>query len=317
MTPQGDPADGQRHAPSDAFERGPIVVGGVGGSGTRVVAEILQHLGVFLGHDLNDPKDHLSFTLLFKRPSWLSTRLDNADALEPGFSLLAKRLCGVGRPSASEWAFLMRATADVARRGHNFDGIGRGRWAWERARRLAAPGPSSGITAEHVAWGWKEPNTHLLIEPLAQRFPNFKYIHVIRHGLDMALSANQNQLFNWGALFGVEPPARVEDRPAACLRYWIRANRRAVALGERLGRERFLLLNFDRLCREPRTVLEQLLVFLNLESSEQRLRALAELPQTPRSMGRYQSADWSRVPIEELEAVRTFGFDLGAIRPAA
>src|SRR5690606_34795743 len=44
----------------------PMVLGGVGGSGTRVVAAAAIAAGFHLGHDLNEPLDNLAFTLLFK-----------------------------------------------------------------------------------------------------------------------------------------------------------------------------------------------------------------------------------------------------------
>ena len=48
-------------------EFAPIAVGGVGGSGTRLVARLLRDLGFFLGADLNESEDTLWFTHLFKR----------------------------------------------------------------------------------------------------------------------------------------------------------------------------------------------------------------------------------------------------------
>ena len=47
----------------------PVAIGGIGGSGTRVVVEILQDLGYYVGDDLNPALDNLLFTLLFKRRS--------------------------------------------------------------------------------------------------------------------------------------------------------------------------------------------------------------------------------------------------------
>ena len=49
----------------------PFAVGGVGGSGTRVVARILQCLGCYLGSSLNESLDNLWFTLLLKEPQRL------------------------------------------------------------------------------------------------------------------------------------------------------------------------------------------------------------------------------------------------------
>src|SRR4051794_10431621 len=50
--------------------RGPIVVGGVSGSGTRVVASILREAGAYIGPDLNDDLDNRWFSLVFRRPEW-------------------------------------------------------------------------------------------------------------------------------------------------------------------------------------------------------------------------------------------------------
>ena len=59
---------GTRAESSGIDSHPPIAVGGVGGSGTRLVAELLTSLGVFMGGDLNDAGDNLWFTLLLKRP---------------------------------------------------------------------------------------------------------------------------------------------------------------------------------------------------------------------------------------------------------
>jgi hypothetical protein len=46
----------------------PVVVGGVGGSGTGLVAEILRMLRFDTGHNLNRPLDDRWFALLFRQP---------------------------------------------------------------------------------------------------------------------------------------------------------------------------------------------------------------------------------------------------------
>ena len=49
-----------------------------------------------------------------------------------------------------------------------------------------------------LGWGWKIPGNFYILKQLAERYPNLKYIHSLRNGLDMAFSKNQNQLNNWG-----------------------------------------------------------------------------------------------------------------------
>lgn len=58
-----------------------IVIGGMGGSGTRLVAQAVNLLGAPLGHDLNRALDDLTFTWLLKRP----TRFAGTSSIEtPG-----------------------------------------------------------------------------------------------------------------------------------------------------------------------------------------------------------------------------------------
>ncbi|MDX1409058.1 MAG: hypothetical protein R3330_13010, partial [Saprospiraceae bacterium] len=52
-------------------KQAPVIVGGIGGSGTRVVAEILQASGVYLGTYLNAALDNVFFArLITKDPEW-------------------------------------------------------------------------------------------------------------------------------------------------------------------------------------------------------------------------------------------------------
>ena len=44
----------------------PITFGGVGGSGTRLFAQIMYLLNIYNGDCINDTEDNLMFTFLFK-----------------------------------------------------------------------------------------------------------------------------------------------------------------------------------------------------------------------------------------------------------
>ena len=53
-------------------------IGGLGGSGTRVYADILQQAGIFIGNDLNRELDNLLFTRLFKNTAWYESASKDA-----------------------------------------------------------------------------------------------------------------------------------------------------------------------------------------------------------------------------------------------
>lgn len=77
----------------DFAKQGPIVIGGVGGSGTRLIAEIVMDMGFYLGDMLNQSKDLLYFSLLFKRPIWFSKVVNsNEHEIFRGLKVLENRL---------------------------------------------------------------------------------------------------------------------------------------------------------------------------------------------------------------------------------
>jgi hypothetical protein len=156
----------------------------------------------------------------------------------------------------------------------------------------------------HAGWGWKVPGNHFILAHLAAVFPGLAYVHVIRHGIDMAFSANQNQVRNWGRHYGVDVDGLPPER--AALAFWIAANRRTVAETRRLG-IRFLMLNFDALCRRPAEMIAPLLEFLGRPRED--LETLVRLVKPPVSLGRRQDRDLRFVGAAEWAALREFGFD--------
>jgi len=288
-------------------DHNPVAVGGVGGSGTRVVAEILKSVGLYMGGDLNPSNDNLWFTLLLKRPSWFIKNSDKKESeIYRGISIFEKLM--TGQPvSGIESVFILQAAMDIALRGHDHLHSGTGTWAFKRAMNMLKT--RRGHFSARAEWGWKEPNTHIFIKYLADHFKQIKYIHVIRHGLDMAYSSNQAQLFNWGKLFGVVPDSSL-PLTRASLRYWIKANTQAIDLGRRLLGKRFLLLNFDKLCLNPAYEIDRLLDFIEADKGSVDIKKLIALPRIPKSFGRYKDSDMSVFSDEEIEAVRELGFEV-------
>lgn len=286
----------------------PVVIGGMGGSGTRAVAALLMKMGYFLGTDLNEALDNLWFTFLFKRPRRFNAWKENEKEIWTGLAILEKAMKRRGGYSWREYSFLLRAAFEMARFGHDQQGSGRGLWALVRFKRILYRTPAT-ILKEYAGWGWKEPNSHLFIESLNRYFGDLKYIHVIRHGLDMAYSGNQAQLLNWGKYFGIGKPRTPEEIATASLEYWIKTNQRAIYLGETLLKDRFLLVNFDNLCLDPKDEINKILEFLKINSlSGEHWEELYALAGKPEYVGRYKKKDISKFPEDKLNEVRKLGF---------
>lgn len=275
-------------------KRPPVAIGGVGGSGTRAIAQILLELGFDLGADLNAQKDNLWFTLLFKRTETPGLSREQFEELA---ALFLKAMRPSGAPATAQQRELLLDFARRDRRQHSSE------WLRDRAATLRA------ATAEPCRgsrrWGWKEPNSHIVIERWLRFAPDLKYVHVIRNGLDMAYSGNQNQLDFWGAhVLGTDTPYS----PRESLRFWCATHRRILEL---MGAypERILLLSFDRLCREPEKVLRSLLEFVHVEPTAAVLERLSRGVTSPPGMGRFKPHGLAGFDPADVRFVRALGFD--------
>lgn len=229
----------------------PLVIGGTGGSGTRVVARIVRLGGRYMGVERNETEDCPSFA--------------------------------------------------------RFD------WRWGLRYLTDGPGPEmegafDAAVAEHLAgrpgeapWGWKHPQSYLLLPFIHRRFPELRFIHVVRDGRDVALSENQLQLGRYGSLLdgGAERP------PVRSAAWWAWANLRAREAGGALG-DRYLLVRFEDLCADPVAWSRRI-----LELSGGAGEDLAAEVEPPASLGRWRECDAALMSeIEDAcgEALRGFEY---------
>src|SRR5262245_36162922 len=174
----------------------PVVVGGVGGGGTRVVSQILDALGFELGPVSVPSLDNVLFTTFFTIPAVARAprEFKELDVFfherEPWWDIFTKattreRLTGEELQQVQTLVdrTLAPALSSSARlpEGRKADLLGRVRQALDHCRTAA-----DGSACDHRRWGWKEPNTSVFLPQIADRFPRMKYVHVMRHGLDMA-----------------------------------------------------------------------------------------------------------------------------------
>jgi hypothetical protein len=283
-----------------------VAVAGVGGSGTRVFAQMLIDLGFYMGSDLNHANDNLYFTLLFVRRRWLTRNAGKRELIFKGLDIFSRAMTGDERPSAGDLGFVNGAIAELLVNGHSHLRDGSGLWPVKRAWHMMRPKKLD--YSRYIGWGWKEPNTHIYLEYLNEYFKNLKYVHIMRHGLDMAYSHNQRQLFNWGELYGVEIPSADELLPKAALSYWVRANRKALAIGRQMGDDKFLSVNFDEFCAAPKSGVDRLLDFLGVDVGTDERARLYTLFKLPASSGRYREHDLTVLDSVDIEAVRELGF---------
>ena len=295
---------------------GPVVIGGVGGSGTRVLFQLLKELGFYLGRDLNPNGDNLWFTILFKRPACFET----VSKQEPPqirrmlqiFHKLMYRTTGSdnreNRLSIEEGALFFDAAQQYYHQLKPSSAMSR---AEERMEKLTQYEEVD--FSRFTGWGWKEPNSFIYLKHLSRYFKGLKFIQVIRHGLDMAF-AKRNQYRFWAPLFQLDRQEGWKNSSVAFkkMEYWCAANRYAVEQGKQCLGERFMLVNFDTLCLQPEQTIRQLLAFLKIDKPESQCENLFNIPQVPPSMGRYKSEDISFFTDRHRRVLHEFGFQAEA-----
>ncbi len=238
---------------------GPTVIGGVGGSGTRLLVDMMLQMGYFMGSNLNKSNDNMTLAKYFA-----------------GFRSIIQN----PRSTDEESHSIKHSLIDF------------------KQEMLA----EAGGTLPDL-WGWKIPGNFFILKELSECFPNIRYIHLIRNGLDMAFSSNQNQLKKWGEHYGVK--VTTPYTPRQSLLYWIKANKHAVSMANKYLSGRFMLLDFDRLCMAPDQEISNLLSFLNMPNTC--MQSLSVLVKPPDSIGRYKNEDFSQFA-GLIEDVKSYGY---------
>ena len=232
----------------------PIVVGGSGGSGTRVVVELLRHFGVVFGEGQNESGDSLDFI-----------------------------------------PFLDRYAARVFA-GHDVNYMEAARHLLEIFEKRLASG-----LAEH--WAWKNPRSIFVLPLLHGLLPQMRFVHVIRHGMDIATSSNVHQLSLHGEAILGRKPVLGDSVDGAEL--WSKVNAQGAEWGKRLG-ERYLLLRYEDLCASPQTVMRSLRNCFGLPDATSKLDTPIQRPAR-----RWAPSDCQRL-IEQVEdfapALRRFDY---------
>jgi Sulfotransferase family len=269
----------------------PIVVGGIGGSGTRVIASILEDAGVYMGFYHNPEMDSGFFgRMIAAYPQlWKSSGREIFHRLD----LFAK--LHLGKPvSPGEVMRLFRYVQPP-----------KFRQLWLHFRRAYPP---QRHVKRYVEWGFKHPCVHFYLNQLSRQFSTMRYIHVVRHGLDMAFSQNNHQLLHWGNAFYIDIPSDQHLTASMRLDFWIAVNQWVLTQCPQFLPERYYVLNFDKLCVAPEDEITKLMAFLQIEP-ESPTEELANIVQRPPSSGRYKG-NLSLFTEQQIQAVEAFGFNV-------
>lgn len=239
-----------------------IFIGGVGGSGTRVVADIFRNNNIFIGSNLNNSLDNLDW---------------------PGDPLVIKS------DTLSEEKKLAAIASSFVPFVKNM---------------ISQASQDTSLSKTHIAV--KVPGSFYYIPYLYRIFDQVSYVHLIRHGLDMAYSSNKNQLKNWGDMFGLKFHQSTKEKDQ--LKYWISANDHAVRNMRFSNLHCKMQIKFEELCRFPESTVEKL--FHSLEVRKESNLNLKSLVRIPDTFERYKSEDLTIFDSPDLYRLGDFGYSI-------
>jgi hypothetical protein len=236
----------------------PLLVIGMHRAGTRLLADVLAGLGVFMGADRQGDSESITFL-----------RINEAIFHQCGtfWSEPMPVHVVLAQPEHAERiAALVRDTLAVELE----------RYAGESAWRL-------GAAQEEITppFGWKDPRNTFTLPVWKRVFPDLKAIHIVRHGVDVAASlARRQRQFCMSAAGGSVPSplAVFEDHALGVLssrrgwdvaeafgmweQYVEKARLESVELGERA-----LEIRFEELLADPNRIISAIASFCDVERS--------------------------------------------------
>ena len=243
---------------------GPVVVFNKSHSGSRLLASLIEHAGVFMGAHQNESKDSLDLLELV-------THLVLAHYPDYG------RLWEGGADRDPALPDLIRRVFAAHLAGFDVSGGGR--------------------------WGWKLCETAYIVPVVDFLFPGARYIHLIRDGRDVAFSDHRgpDNAFWKKIYFNTDRMTRwhghrLTRRAYRWRSYLFNAQHwvNSVTVGRRFGamlRERYLEVRYEDLCLDFESTAVRVLEFIGMSAA---LPAVATMrPQVySGAIGKYRRQSW-------------------------
>lgn len=239
----------------------PLIIGATGGSGTRAIAQLLTQSGqVYLGKNHNKAMDCLDFKSFYDHyiPDFL-----------PYFYLKRPIIDNQLDELPTLKAHLSACLQDYKQQCN--------------ADNLAA------------VWGWKGPRSLFFLPLFHYFFPDFKFLHIIRDGRDMAYSTNQNQLNLYGDL-SLSHTETAGSQPQRSIALWQKANMSAAEYANTHMPEQYHRVRYEDLVFNTSKTIGKLAEFLSIETNALLQHQMNIRPSS--GCGRWQTRDQ-----HELEAV--------------
>jgi LPS sulfotransferase NodH len=270
-------------------ERPPVIIVGMHRSGTSLLCRLLGMMGIHLGHDLgeNSESHHLQGfnkrTLHVVGADWNTPEPVIKAMQDPAFA-------------AAQAAYY---------RAHIFAGVG-GVQYWGIGQWLALR-----CRGSLPLWGWKDPRTSLTLPVWLRLFPQAYVVHIIRNGIDVAISLHRRQIAK-SERWRVHPDHR-DPRGSDfrfCFSLWETYQAHLLTYRDSVPTTQYTELRYETLLREPEATLRYLLSKIGVTPNEARLSQALTIVNADRLDNRtYAAAYQDIIPeLTENPLMRELGY---------
>jgi Sulfotransferase family len=169
-------------------------------------------------------------------------------------------------------------------------------WApWRLGRDLtnAIAAHRAPIEDESAPWGWKQPRSIHFLPLLHQRFPDMRFIHVIRDGRDLAfgretafrIAVGVDGSGVYSAAEGMSDELTGQPAPVRMTAFWDRVNILAADYGERHMGDCYRRVRLEDICARPEDTVSDLFAFIGADAGHDIVRRTASDVVWPRTIG--------------------------------
>jgi hypothetical protein len=262
-------------------ENPPVMVVGMHRSGTGVLTDILQRLGVFMGKQLSANRESFFFQNI------------NKDLLDM-----------VG----CNWRHIddLPASADILRQHSWMLGYARQRVKAGLLREhfeVSLPHVFSGMP--HT-WGWKDPRNSLLIPLWREVFPGLTVIHIFRDGRDVALSLLRRDM-KLNKDKSVYTDSRLRERFVSYFGLWEVYVRRIYASISSVNKQ--YSLSYENLLKNPEKEIRNLAKILDVALPENIEHVCSVIDSSKNVHNRDEHFPWMRDVQLPDTVLRELGYD--------
>lgn len=270
----------------------PIVIGGIGGSGMRVLVLIFEKLNIYMGRGhLDETLDDTYYTFIFKRQIKLSS-----EQFKQYLQIYLSLHLGAFESTKKNISLINKIYKMKTPQVNSCDK--------HKIYEQIKAGGTQIISPGTVKWGWKEPNSYVYLDKLIKYLPNIKYIHVMRNGLDMVFNCNQNQVMFW------ENHSREKLTPSIILNYWVNTQKRMKNLRKKYPKN-ILIISYEEFCERPEEFLRKIFKFIEVgEVSAEKIKYYATFVTPVPGINIYKNYPSSIFTDKQKNIVRSYGYKI-------